>query len=251
MDYTKPLSDDVISEGTERMMEFIQTLPRRSFENPNSIRFPEWIIPCLEHNDPRIFARGSTSILYSLGVVRGIPIVGKIEYSGTRNYGLSNLQDDSVILLTGRWVMRYLEYCGYLDGTIMSLHQLGLLNVVWQKEVSLNNQDRKLETKFPCSFQITYDLSEFGEFRVYDFEDMPHTLKNMEDIDRQYNRQLKVLHDATGNSELAKTAPYSLKSAMHWDNPLERMFLVRARDNEGELVVGDLNHLGIIKRGAQ
>jgi hypothetical protein len=252
MDYTKPLPDDVISVGAEKMRTFIAKLPVRSFANPanlDNLIFPEWIVPILEPDDQRIFARGSTSVLFSLGTVQGIPLVGKIEYSDTRNSGLSTLDDDSVILLTGRWVMGYLIFYGYLENTIFSLNQLGFSNIAWQKEIALNVREKNSDSKFPCSFQITYDLSENGKFKVYDYEEMPTGLKNQVVLRNQYTEQLKKLREATGNSKVvSKSFPYALRSAGHGENPLERMFIVRVRDYEGELILGDLNHLGIYKR---
>jgi len=116
--------------------------------------------------------------------------------------------------------------------------------VPYHKDVGVEIVDGKANLDLMGSYwTITEDLSEGGEYQVTDV--FPHhfaTLRNREDFTASYLRHMDSLTELCNLPNVSATI-LNHGTPRHLPTPLSRMLLLKEKENYGQIVIGDLDHL--------
>lgn len=207
-------------------------------------------VPC---DHPRLFGRGTNALIFSIDDVcedytrpeTQLFLAGKVSGYAKKTEAFPEIPEGHYLLvgtrsgLSGIYIIH-----STLETTLAALRDAGLE----QKGITIPRiveYDSEIHGKH-MYITIMPDLREGGKYTVSDADGfMFHALTNGKELSRNFEEISQQLYLFVVSSQ------YKLHCAAHGfeDNPLEairHLFFVRYdASHEGQLIVGDVNHLGI------
>ena len=238
-----PVFTRVIPEAKEAVEDLLRSLESLRYSFFSGDREQE--IKIVATDNDRLLGYGESAVVFELGKFGEIPMLVKFNTYG--NCERDEFPDH--MFLPGYSVY---DLWGYADGmktTIEALQLLGIKNIPFHAQYR-TMKSQESDDFHPLAYHICIDLREGGSYSVHEASEIPEDVTNISELQEDYNRSVKSIYKAVGGGEASSFGDYSLKSAGHRSEAVERMFFVRVNKQTkvGELIPGDLDHLVIHKK---